>query len=745
MRNTLLQLFFIACPFLLPSGSYGQTYYNQRSEYLKANSVWPLFSAGFEPSIGLNFNTTPATTFLLDTIGYEGDEGLASVSDPVTGALLFYSNGSRCWNADHEIMLNGDTLMGNYGPPAGPYAGIGVNSTTQGVCIVPFVKEPGKYYLFSLDGTTSWFYDPQPDTPFLYYSVVDMSLDGGRGGIVPGQKNIALGSNLPLSESMIAIPGDNCDIWLVVHDYIHPVFRAYHITQSGVDPNPVVSTAGTQIQGTGGMGAYFAGGMAVSPDRKIIGITSFASLFGTTTGSTGALLCRFDPGTGIVSDAVQMNQTGMASYTMAFSPDNSKVYLSALLDINLATFTTPCPLLQYNISVFDSAAIAASVITVGTGGVVSGYFKSYHDKIYLKSFAGPELFVINQPNLSGAACDFQPYMYNNPGNYIFGGASLPNDVVYAFPADTTPSRRDTTICLRNNALDNAVLSAAPGYDAYLWDDGSTGATRNITDTGAYWVLCKDDCHSLADTIRVKAGGNISFSLGADTLLCNGGSLSLNATVPGGSYRWQDGSTDPVYRITDSGSYWVTVKAQGCTVSDTISINTLDVRQDLGEDIFFCKGMPIPSNILLSANAPAGSSVFWNTGSHVPSLQVQDTGTYWVTVTDMTCAGSDTIRIAEALCGCQVSMPNAFSPNGDGHNDIFRPVIEQGCTVGNYILNIYNRYGARIYSGNNPAAGWNGNYSNGQSADAGTYMYDLSFSGGTKQIRYHRKGDLTLLR
>src|SRR5690606_28048726 len=109
-----------------------------------------------------------------------GAEGSTSVADPETGQLLFYSNGGRCWNRNGQIMLNGDSLLGN-----SPFGGTNVNpdaplnySTTQGTCIVPVIDEPGQYYLFSLRGITSG--NPIPYGT-LFYSIVDMSLDNGLG------------------------------------------------------------------------------------------------------------------------------------------------------------------------------------------------------------------------------------------------------------------------------------------------------------------------------------------------------------------------------------------------------------------------------------------------------------------------------------------------------------------------------------------------------------------------------------
>lgn len=712
--------------------------YNQRSEFIKANSVWVLNTDN--PPCSINFNSTPFAFSPASAMSGGGDEGFASVAHPVTGALLFYTNGNVIWNASHNVMLNGSGLFGNsQWNGSWQTSGNGGGSTTQGVCIVPFIHEPGKYYVFSLCGPTSWLLSPGPPPDiFLFYSVVDMSLDGGLGGVVPGQKNIPLGGANSLSESMIAIPGDNCDVWLMVHDYVEPVFRAFHITSTGVDPAPVLSTAGMQIQGAGGQGAYCTGGMAVSPDRQTIGISSSSLVVGASS-TTGVLLCRFDPGTGQVDEAVQVDHQ-LNTYTLAFSQDNNRLYV---VNRDPLDIMGPAPLLQYTIGVHDSATIAASRTLVSMAPPPCAYLRLYNDKIYAISpfLMSDSLWIIEQPDLTGAACNFH-YSGISLGATL---SSLPAEVVYAFPADTTHSQQSTTVCLRNGHMVETTLTAPAGYSAYAWNDGSTGATLNIDQAGTYWVLCKDSCHSLTDTFTILPGADISLELGNDTLLCKGNAITLQVTVPGASYRWQDGNASDRYTITDGGRYWVSITKESCTASDTLNVNLTDVRQALGDDIVLCREEAIHAPMLLQANAPAGAQILWSDGSSTPTLSVSDTGIFWVQVTEGPCTGSDTLKITEQLCTCGISMPNAFSPNGDGLNDLLRPMIAGGCAIRNYVFNIYNRYGERIYSSADPARSWNGNYPNGQPADAGTYMYELSFLGGSKQVKYHRRGDITLLR
>lgn len=106
-----------------------------------------------------------------------------------------------------------------------------------------------------------------------------------------------------------------------------------------------------------------------------------------------------------------------------------------------------------------------------------------------------------------------------------------------------------------------------------------------------------------------------------------------------------------------------------------------------------------------------------------------------------CKNSDSIIIHADAC-CDVLVPNAFSPNGDGINDVFKAV-----SLGhpqNYRIEIYNRWGQLVFVAYDINKAWDGTYSNQQKADAGTYFYQISgtcFDGTPLQL----KGDLTLIR
>jgi len=769
---------FLCCCLAYPLLLHAQ--YNRGRDFLNTNSVWAFGTGGgLDKKNGQPFRSALGVP-----------EGCASVADRSSGRLLFYSDGqAACYNRNHTPMPNGSGLLGNSG------------STTQGACIVPFIDSADKYYLFSLGSF-------EGREGKLYYSVVDMSLDNGLGDIPLPRKNILIDSGL--CESMIAIPGSSCDIWLMVHRKDSAYFKAYHITQSGLDLSPVVSYTGQQIQysGTYGSGtpagAYRQGAMAVSPDRRLIAIASQSVPAYQGLPSMGALLCRFDPVTGIVSDGIVV-EGGASCFSVIFSPDQSKLYTCG----DDPSFGRS--IFQYDISVYNSAAIAASKTYIGPLASGNITFKLYRDTIYLPEYPAGVLNRINRPDLAGAACELQDSaVMLLPGTSAW--TCLPNDVVYPLPADTIRGKRlDTLLCSAGAQKTEITLAAPSGFLFYEWQDGVTERIRTFTEPGTYYVMSRNFCHLYIDTFVVRGA---HFLLGADTAICNYDTpLLLQVSVPGGSYTWQDGSTADHYYVTDPGAYWVTVAVEGCRAADTIQVAVINVDQHLGNDTFFCSydsirlrlqaAMPPGAQALwedgstrirhevsgpgsywvqvrkdgcvgsdtiritqvhrpqdlgadlflckdepvdrtLAANAGSGSRIAWSDGSTGQTLPVRDTGAYWVTVTDRTCAWSDTVVIGQEVCDCLFDMPTAFSPNGDGRNDVFRPFIEAGCPVREFTLQVYDRWGQLLYSGKDPVQGWDGTY-DGSPAEIGTYMYRVQFAGGTKGKEQTRKGDVTLIR
>ena len=132
-------------------------------------------------------------------------EGCAAISDH-EGNLLFYTEGVTVLNSDHELMPNGTGLSGD-------------ESTTQSAIIVPMPLDLDKYYIFTVDN--------QARERGLRYSVIDMKLDGGSGGV--DQKNIELTS--PVTEKVTAVKHANgIDYWVIVHGWENNRFHSFRVT-----------------------------------------------------------------------------------------------------------------------------------------------------------------------------------------------------------------------------------------------------------------------------------------------------------------------------------------------------------------------------------------------------------------------------------------------------------------------------------------------------------------------------------
>jgi gliding motility-associated-like protein len=100
-----------------------------------------------------------------------------------------------------------------------------------------------------------------------------------------------------------------------------------------------------------------------------------------------------------------------------------------------------------------------------------------------------------------------------------------------------------------------------------------------------------------------------------------------------------------------------------------------------------------------------NSYLWQNGSTSPTFTVKQGGLYKVTTTNNCGSGSAQINIIEQAC--KLYFPNAFTPNADGKNDLFKALNVFG--VSKYKMNIYNRYGQILFSSSNKSEGWNGNY------------------------------------
>ncbi|UTW64241.1 gliding motility-associated C-terminal domain-containing protein [bacterium SCSIO 12741] len=288
---------------------------------------------------------------------------------------------------------------------------------------------------------------------------------------------------------------------------------------------------------------------------------------------------------------------------------------------------------------------------------------------------------------------------------------------------------DTTLC----EGDTLILDASAQNSTYSWSDQSTLSTLRVTQSGKFWVKVFSLGCEVNDSIQVDYDQKPNIHLGNDTTICPGDSLLLFAGPNQNDYTWSDQSTKTTMMVADSGVYWVDVRQKKCIATDTIRILHVALpKLNLGNDSVLCNG----DTLFLDASADQ-ATYQWQDQSTKSRFAVTQAGTYWTRVRVNQCALSDTISIEMTACRTRLEFPNVFTPNGDGHNDLFSTIGNEGIAEMHTL--IYNRWGRLVYETNNPRIEWDGS-----DMTDGTYFWIVSYTtifGDSDRL----SGYLTLVR
>jgi len=213
---------------------------------------------------------------------------------------------------------------------------------------------------------------------------------------------------------------------------------------------------------------------------------------------------------------------------------------------------------------------------------------------------------------------------------------------------------------------------------------------------------------------------------AETSLCLGDTILLGTEIPNATFQWQDGSTEPIYTVTEPGLYWLAVDTVcNLQISDTIIVHDgrIYLEEDfLGKDTTLCEGD------ILSIMVPSVDpelSFFWNTGDTTSNIAVQEDGIYQAFVKKKDCLVWDELRADFNFCAdCQLYVPNVFSPNGDGINDYLQ--VFSNCMMNRFALYIFDRWGNLVFESSSIDDSWNGKINGNQKAESGIYVYLIKY-------------------
>lgn len=257
----------------------------------------------------------------------------------------------------------------------------------------------------------------------------------------------------------------------------------------------------------------------------------------------------------------------------------------------------------------------------------------------------------------------------------------------------------------------ALLAEASGglppYN-YSWTPnlGSSAGPFSVSPSGTsnYGVTVTDaEGSSATALVQIQViEENLFVNLGPDLNFC-GGNINLDASTPGAqSYQWNTGDTTSQILIRLPGNYTVSVSGLCSSVSDTIAIrDAFTPLPSFAEIVRFCSG----DTALIGPEVLPEFAIIWNDGSNISPRAITQEGTYAATFFDICGARNLLIETTAFNCECDVYVPNSFTPNGDGINDLFGPAIN--CDVDEFTFYIVNRWGEEVWRTNNPNEKWNG--------------------------------------
>lgn len=491
---------------------------------IKRTAIWY-----FGQNAGIDFNTnppTPLTNGAMNTV-----EGCATISD-TNGNLLFYTNGEKIWNKNHQIMDNGDGLLGSW-------------DATQSSIIIPQPDNDSLFYVFTTDAVG------QPNG--LRYSIVNLNLDNGLGSVVT--KNILL--QTPVCEKLTATHHENGrDIWVLSHGFGTDKFFTYLITRTGIQECPVISNVGS-IHSTDFI-TNAQGSMKFSVDGKWVDV----SVFGFPLKHE---LFKFDKATGRLNFQYTLSNTFL-SYAGEFSKTSNFLYIT---DRNKNLY-------QYDLSLQNQDSInnKRKIIYTSSGENLRGIQLALDGKLYLDIINSPTLSVVNRPDSLGDSAKF---------TYASQGLSskrteyaLPNFITSYFHSPTVDFTYQTNCT--NNTVQFTEKSTAPATSR-KWKvikeniliDSSTlsGPSFTFSDTGTYKVQL---IINTADTVTKEVLIEPPLIAKRDTTICNQSNYTM--VIPD-NYRcimWLEGQDTNLYTVYNTGIYVVSAyNTKGCYITDTAKV------------------------------------------------------------------------------------------------------------------------------------------------------------------------------
>ncbi len=337
-------------------------------------------------------------------------------------------------------------------------------------------------------------------------------------------------------------------------------------------------------------------------------------------------------------------------------------------------------------------------------------------------------------------------------------------VVDVIPLPALNFNPNNTICLGSSM---ALVLQPYGPGTYVWspatglnNPGISNPIATPTQTTTYSVSAVNQNCTVQGSITVNVA-DANVNVGADQTICFGEPIVLTAAVtgtPADSTIWMPGhilgssiTVSPIFTATYTATIYY---GSNCTDADQVKVTVIPAMQlsqieaSPNPQDSICEGATVKLRIKVLSGEP--ERIVWTAngipipGASKDSVEVTPLGntvTYTAIVTDVNGCTAESAPVVYHTKRC-FEVPNAFTPNGDGSNDTFGPVLQGGSAIIAKFI-IFNRWGQKVFEATPAKKAWDGR-TDGKDAPSDVYVYLMvvQFGNGTEE-EYH--GDVTLLR
>ncbi len=437
-------------------------------------------------------------------------------------------------------------------------------------------------------------------------------------------------------------------------------------------------------------------------------------------------------------------------------------------------FAAPTTTTTYYVTLFTSAtcydtdSVTITVVNENQNIVGNDVIICSGDSIQLFTTVGTNPIWSPSNNISCVYCP-NPYVFPiTNSSYIVEtttalGCHIKDTItINIFDRNQVNAGEDIGTCLGNTVqLDGTAIGSISWSGDNTISDPSI-LNPNVTpivDTDYYLTVQNGEC-ILQDTVSVFLVEGASLEDGEFTI-CANDATQIGVEGFALNYDWSPAtglsdstSKRPLTTLTKTTVYTVTGTIPGCPSDQaTITVNVIDVTTIVPEPIQnIFEGIATAINLTADSQNP-NLDFIWTpnlgiscTNCNTPLVTLSSNQLYYVQITDNEngCVGLDSVemRIVSSCNEGLVIVPNAFSPNGDGLNDV---LYVRGSTLDFiYTFKVYSRTGELVFETQNLAEGWDGTY-NGQQLNAGVYVYYVEAPCALNGNRILKSGNVTLIR